>query len=268
MSSFNSEPIRRRALHERLAEQIRGMITTGHLRSGQKISERELCERFKVSRTPLREALKVLASEGAVRLLPNRGAVVNTLTIRTLEELFLVGGAIEALSGEVACEQITDREIVEIRKMHNSMVEQWRRGNQQRYAKLNLQIHEAIREITRNETLKSVYRALPGYVLTARFANNFSPERWARAVKEHEDMMEALAARDGAKLGSLLREHLANKLANVKDWLAQNNAETATPIPVRAARRRSSSEEGTALATRARRRSVRVEAEPAGLTEI
>ncbi len=232
MRSSAAVSIPRRALHDELTERIRDLIVDGYLRPAQKISERELCERFGVSRTPLREALKVLASEGAVRLLPNRGAVVNALTIKSLEELFLVGGALEALSGEIACQRITDREVAEIRKLHEAMVVQWKRGNQQRYRKLNQAIHEAIREATRNETLKSTYRALPGYVLTARFAANLSPERWERAIKEHEQILAALTARDGAALAKILREHLSNKLTNVKEWLAAQHAQTATPIPV------------------------------------
>ncbi|HWA19603.1 MAG TPA: GntR family transcriptional regulator [Devosia sp.] len=254
ISSLGADSIPRRALHDELTDRVRALITDGHLHPAQKIPERELCERFGVSRTPLREALKVLASEGVVRLLPNRGAVVNTLTIENLEELFLVGGALEGLSGEIACQKITDREIAEIRKLHEALVVQYKRGNQQRYSKLNQQIHEAILESTRNETLKSAYRALPGYVLTARFVANMSDERWSHAVAEHEAILEALASRNGPALSKLLRQHLANKLANVKEWLASQHSSTATPIPVASPKRSQRTPEAPARAVRSTRR--------------
>jgi DNA-binding GntR family transcriptional regulator len=214
-----AELIPRRSLHDELTERIRGIITSGELAPGQKIPERELCEQFGVSRTPLREALKVLASEGIVTLRPNRGAMVRPLTIEELEEVFPVMGALEALSGEIACLHITDAEVEAIRRMHGVMVEHWRRGELQDYFRLNQRIHVAILEATRNETLKSIYRGLSGRLLSARYIANMSPERWAQAVEEHEAILEALDARDGARLAEILKSHLANKLATVKEWL-------------------------------------------------
>src|ERR1700754_2536173 len=98
--------IERRSLHAELVERVRALITVGELANGQKIPERALCQRFGVSRTPLREALKVLASEGVVTLRPNRGAVVNGLTAQELMHVFPVMGALEALAGELATQTI------------------------------------------------------------------------------------------------------------------------------------------------------------------
>jgi DNA-binding GntR family transcriptional regulator len=221
VSMPGAELIPRRSLHDELTARLRSLITLGELSPGEKIPERELCEQFGVSRTPLREALKVLASEGIVTLRPNRGAIVSALTIEELDELFPVIGALEALSGEIACQKITDEEIEAIRRLHQAMVGHWRRSKLQPYFELNQQIHEAILEATRNETLKSVYRGLSGRVLTARYIANMSPERWAEAVEEHAQILAALEARDGAKLSRILKKHLANKLATVKDWLSR-----------------------------------------------
>jgi DNA-binding GntR family transcriptional regulator len=216
---IGADSIPRRSLHDELTERLRNLITRGDLAPGEKVPEKELCNQFGVSRTPLREALKVLASEGIVTLRPNRGAMVSALTVRELEEVFPVMGALEALSGEIACAHITDREIASIRKMHETMVGHWKRRELQPYFRLNQQIHEAILEATRNETLKSIYRGLSGRILSARYIANMSPERWAKAVEEHEAILTALDARDGAGLSKILKAHLANKLATVKDWL-------------------------------------------------
>ena len=93
--------------HDELVTQIRAMIVDGALPPGSKVPERELCERFKISRTPLREVLKVLAAEGHVTLSPNKGARVMLLTTRDVDELYDVLGALEALAGELAVARIT-----------------------------------------------------------------------------------------------------------------------------------------------------------------
>jgi DNA-binding GntR family transcriptional regulator len=215
----SAEPIARRSLHDELVERLRDMIGTGALASGEKIQEMALCQRFGVSRTPLREALKVLASEGVVTLQPHRGATVAALSVPELEEVFPVMGALESLSGEIACRSITDAEIAEIAALHRQMIEHWRRRELKPYFKMNQAIHQAILEATHNETLKSVYRGLAGRLLTARYFANMSEERWHEAVEEHEAMLAALQARDGPKLAAILKNHLANKLVTVKAWL-------------------------------------------------
>jgi DNA-binding GntR family transcriptional regulator len=222
-----SETIERRSLHGELVERLRALITVGELVNGQKVPERALCERFGVSRTPLREALKVLASEGVVTLRPNRGAVVNGLTVEDLTQAFPVMGALEALSGEIACRMITDAELAKIRAAHETMVVHWRRGELQAYFALNRAIHEAILEATHNDVLIQAYRNISRRIMAARYMANKSPKRWAEAVKEHEEMLDALERRDGRTLSRILKSHLANKLEALKSsLLAEEKSET------------------------------------------
>ena len=215
-------PIVRRTLHDELLQRLRQMIVDGALKPGQKIPEKDLCTRFGVSRTPLREALKVLANEGLVTLTPNRGSMVTDLTLEALEETFPVMGALEALSGEMAGANITDEEIAGIRRCHQSMIAHHERGELPEYFALNQEIHERILAAARNETLVSLYRSLEGRIRQARFLANMSPERWAQAVSEHEEIMAALEARDGVRLAEILKRHLANKFETVKDALDQD----------------------------------------------
>ncbi|MDP5350141.1 MAG: GntR family transcriptional regulator, partial [Paracoccaceae bacterium] len=94
--------IPRKSLHEELVDRLQMLIITGELQPGSKVPEKDLCSQFGVSRTPLREALKVVASDGLVRLEPNRGAWVAPLTVSEVEEVFPILGVLEALSGELA----------------------------------------------------------------------------------------------------------------------------------------------------------------------
>lgn len=213
-------PIVRRTLHDELVDRVRELIVEGDLAPGIKVPEKALCERFGVSRTPLREALKVLASEGLVDLLPNRGAQVSKLTIEALEEAFPVMGALEALSGELACANITDTETAAVRSLHDEMVGHYKKGDLAPYFAANQAIHEAILDAARNPTLVTLHRGLAGRVRRARYMANMSADRWKQAVEEHENILKALEARDGRKLGKLLRAHLANKFETVRDALS------------------------------------------------
>jgi len=215
----SSDTIQRRALHNEIIEKLRDMISEGELPPGTRVPEKLLCLRFGVSRTPLREALKVLGSEGLVDLLPNRGAMVARLTVNDIEELFPVMGQLEALAGELACQNATKEEVAEIRLLHSQMVLDYTRSNRSAYFKVNQEIHSKILSAARNQTLCNIYQALAGRVRHARYLANMSQARWAKAVDEHEQILTALAARDGVRLSGILRQHLANKLEVVRESL-------------------------------------------------
>ncbi len=213
------DPIVRRTLHDELLERLRAMIIDGDLAPGDKVPEKELCERFGVSRTPLREALKVLANDGLVKLTPNRGAMIADLTLEDLEEAFPVMGALEALSGEMACANITDAEIATIKKLHLEMVAHYEARELKPYFRTNQKIHEMLLSAAGNQTLSALYRGLEGRIRQARYLANMSTSRWTQAVREHEQIIAALEARNGAELGAILKSHLANKFETVKEAL-------------------------------------------------
>lgn len=214
--------LRRRSLHQDLADQVRELIVSCKLQPGTKVPEKELCDMFDVSRTPLREALKVLATEHLVVLEPNRGAWISKITVEDLEEVFPVMGALESLSGELACAKITDDEITHIRMLHDTMLHHFRDRHLAGYFEANQSIHEAILAAARSATLTNHYRGLATRVRRARFVANMTEARWRQATDEHEEIMRCLEARDGPQLARLLRQHLQNKLETVRDWLLQN----------------------------------------------
>lgn len=220
-ASFDTpaEPIIRRTLHDELLDRLRQLIVDGDLVPGEKIPEKDLCQRFGVSRTPLREAVKVLAREGLVKLTPNRGATIADLSLADLEETFPVMGALEALSGEMACANITERELAEIRELHTQMLAHYEARELKPYFKTNQTIHERILAASRNRTLTNLYRSLEGRLRQARYVANMSEKRWAQAVDEHERMLAALEARNGKELAAILKAHLENKFQTVKDAL-------------------------------------------------
>jgi DNA-binding GntR family transcriptional regulator len=174
-----------------------------------------LCERLGISRTPLREAIKLLASEGLVELLPNRGAIVSRLDPAALAETLEVMGALESLAGELACRRASKPRIAEIRALHEKMLARHARGDLTGYFRYNQAIHMEIVEASGNAKLAVMYRQMNANVRRARYMANLSKERWDAAVREHEAIIAALEARDATQLRQLLQDHLAQKLAAV-----------------------------------------------------
>ncbi|WP_129140732.1 GntR family transcriptional regulator [Modicisalibacter coralii] len=206
------EKIQHRNLYREVADRIRELIEQGALTPGERISEKQLCEKFGVSRTPLREALKVLTSEGLVEILPNRGARVTRLTLQKVKDTYGVMAALEGLSGELACQNISDAQVEAVRRLHDRMLEHYRNNELQDYFKVNQQIHERILEASGNEVLIEMYNNLSQRVKRVRYTAEMSDEYWRQAVSEHEEMIKALIKRDGKWLGQILREHLCHKL--------------------------------------------------------
>jgi DNA-binding GntR family transcriptional regulator len=203
-------PIAMRSLHDELVVALREMILNGDLEAGSRVDERALCERFGVSRTPLREALKVLATGGFVTLVPRRGARVSVLSEEELNEAFPVMAVLEALAGETACSQATDDEIAEIVELTGRMADHHRAEEIDGYFDLNLRIHLAIARAARNQTLWRMQRSLDGILRRGRFQANISRDRWNEAMAEHVAIAEALVARDGPRTAQLLRDHIDN----------------------------------------------------------
>jgi DNA-binding GntR family transcriptional regulator len=198
---------------------LRDMLVEGRIAPGAKLNERELCERLHVSRTPLREAIKLLAAEGLVDLLPNRGAVAVKLGEADVIHAFEVLADLEGLSGELAAARASDAEIAEIRARHFEMLACHARGDLPGYYRLNALIHAAINDAARNPLLRQTYRAINARVQTLRFRTNQDAAKWKSAVKDHDRMVEALAARDAAALRAVLVRHLATKRDSVLDLM-------------------------------------------------
>jgi DNA-binding GntR family transcriptional regulator len=216
-----SQPISRRHLHDELLARLRDSIIGGELKPGEKIPEKELCERFGVSRTPLREALKVLAFEGLVALNHNRGSAVSPLNMQDLTEAFPVYARFEGLAGELACEKLDAREIDEIRRLHDQMMDHYARGDYRSHFIANQQIHWRIQMGSKNRNLIQLLRNISSRVVRARNHVTLSGARWANAIAEHEAIIAALEARNGALLSRLLREHMESTFRAIMEVLTE-----------------------------------------------
>ena len=217
-------------LHDEVVARLRDLLVDGAIAPGARIPERELCAAFGISRTPLREALKVLASEGHVTLLPNRGSRAAKLTLKDVHDLFELCAGLEALAGELACERIEPAALERILALHAEMAEHYRRHALQDYFRCNRAIHEAIVEAAGNAALSGIYELVTARIRRARYNAPMPPPNWELAIREHEAIANALVRRDGAGLAHLLRRHLRNKQIEIK---LAGFAETEAAAPAR-----------------------------------
>jgi len=223
-------------LHLSVAQRLRSLIIEGGIAPGQKLNERELAEQLAVSRTPLREALKLLTAEGLVEHLPNRGVIAAQLSAEDVAHAFEVMAALEGLSGELACARISDEELAELQALNYEMRAQHARRDLPAYYRLNAQIHQAINRAARNPVLSEIYDRLNARLQALRFSSNFDTEKWDAAVRDHDAMIEALLARDGARLRRILVSHMQHKLDVVLAHLAGTATKNAAgplaqPVP-------------------------------------
>lgn len=203
--------VERQRLHDTVVQHIRRCIVEGVLEPGKRLNERELCETLGISRTPLREALKVLAAEGLIEISPNRGATVTKMSEAELRETFELMSGLEAFSGELACERITVAELAEIEALHYAMLACRAQNNLAGYYSRNQAIHDRINEAARNSALRQTYIAVNRRLQALRFRSNYQTQRWDSAIHDHGEMLKALEARDGKRLAAILRQHLLDK---------------------------------------------------------
>jgi DNA-binding GntR family transcriptional regulator len=219
MDEYAIMPVVRHTLHEELVSRIRDMIIEGQLEPGARIHEGQLGQALGVSRTPLREALKFVASEGLIDLVPGRGGVVRQLMPRDVHDMLEVLIALESLAGRLACRNATDAQIIEVRALHDRMIGFYAERNRLEYYKLNQAIHTAITALSGNEFLASTHDSIQSRLKRIRFIGNEAPANWDGAVREHDEMIAALQRRDEAALAEALTRHLQETWTRVRPIL-------------------------------------------------
>lgn len=199
---------RRHGVHADVCGHIRNLIVHGELASGERINELGLSEAMGVSRTPIREALKVLAAEGLVELLPNRGSRVTTPSTDEIVNLFAVIAALERLAVETVTLQASAPALARLRALHDEMLRRYAEGDRDRYFELNHRIHETIIEMAANPQLSRTHADLMTRARRPRFVAITSDGRWDESVKEHELVMSAMELRDARFAGEILFRHV------------------------------------------------------------
>lgn len=209
-------PIARTSLHDLVVGRLRDHIVSGHVPPGQRINESELGRYLNVSRTPIREALKVLAAEGLVELSQNKGAIVPKLSRAELEDALLFLSAIEAFAAEQMAIRATAEQRSELERLHESMVIAYEQSDRRKYFQLNQNIHSFIVEAAGNRTLQGVHTALQARMQRHRYLGNDEPAHWRVSVTEHKRILDGICQGDPRAASSAMRLHLENAIGRIE----------------------------------------------------
>lgn len=208
INSYGRNSLRRRSLHEEVADCVRTMIIEGELKEGQRIHEPELCQQLDISRTPLREALKVLHSEGLVTIEPNRGAWVAIITPEEIREHFEIISSLERRAAELTAVRASECELARLSKLQDKLERHYQAQERNEYFETNQQIHRLIIELAGNDTLTQLHHQLMNRVSRGRYLAIGMQHRWEESVEEHRALLDALHARNAELAGRILAEHV------------------------------------------------------------
>ena len=200
--------IRTKTLHQEIVAQIQEMIHKGILVKGQKIDEKRLCESMGVSRTPVREALRLLKSEGLIDLIPHKGAYVSQPCIEEINDMFEVMSVLEGTCARLAATNMKEKDFKRIESLHEELDEHYRNRDYEAYLKRNYVFHVFVQELAGNKVLNDVINGLRQKIQLYRQKQLYQPERFEQSIQEHRDLLEAFRKKDPSSAESLMKHHL------------------------------------------------------------
>jgi DNA-binding GntR family transcriptional regulator len=211
------QKIRAKTLHQEVAEQIREMIRKGTLVRGQKIDEKVLCEAMGVSRTPVRESLRILHSEGLIDLIPHKGAYVSQPRIEEIKDMFEVMSVLEGMCARVATQKMKEKDFRKIEALHKKLEWHYQNRNHEAYLDVNNDLHVCIQQLAGNKALLEVINALRGKISLYRHRQLYHKDRFDRSMQEHRDVLEAFRKRNSDVAESIMKNHLIKQCEALMD---------------------------------------------------
>jgi DNA-binding GntR family transcriptional regulator len=215
------EPVKGRGtLSATLRAQLEEMIVDGRLRPGEKLDEFELAQRFNVSRTPVREAVKALVAVGLIEMRPRHGLVVATLSIPVLLEMFQMMAALEGLCAKLATRRATLAERSQLRAIHARLVAALDEGDPARFYDINTEFHELIYDASHTQFIANQTRGLRRRVAAYRRYVTYQPGRMATTIAEHERILDAIDRADAEAAFKAASEHISLLGDDMADFIA------------------------------------------------
>ncbi len=190
---------------------LRQGILTGELKPGERLMEIHLANKLGVSRTPIREAIRMLELEGLVTMIPRRGAEVAQITVKALKDVLEVRKALDALAAELACERITEEEIQALKEACDLFEQVTRTKDATKIARADVKLHDIIVKATGNQRLSQMVNNLAEQMYRYRFEHIKDATQHERLIGEHRRIYESIVARDKGKASLAVKEHIDNQ---------------------------------------------------------
>jgi DNA-binding GntR family transcriptional regulator len=221
-------PLRPSSLHEEVATRLRNMVFDRQLAPGQWIDELALARDWQISRTPLREALKVLAAEGLVVPVPRQGCRVAEMSEDDADQLLPVMALLEGRCAFEAVRKATEADIRRLQRLHEQLEKHAATKDIEGYYRANHEFHSAVQELAGNRWLDRATGDLRRFVRLLRGRQLHWPGRIEASINEHRVLLDAIVQRDAARAERVMHDHLMAQLAALKA-LRQHERQQGAP---------------------------------------
>lgn len=221
-------------LAQEAAKRIRDMIRKGTLKKGDRILEEPLCQGMGVSRTPLREALRILSSEGLIELIPNKGAYVAQPSLKDIGEMFYVMSILEGTCARVCVGKMDPDGLRRLDDLYRKLEEHCQAEDREKYMAVNHSFHSLVQELAGNKVLSEVIDGLRQKILLYRYRQIYQPNRLKESMQEHRDLQQAFRERDPEAAGKFMQEHLTRQFDALKSVYSEASDSSASePSPIK-----------------------------------
>ncbi len=200
---------------------LREAILKGELKPGERLMELQLAAKLGVSRTPIREAIRMLEQEGLAVTIPRKGAEVAKMTEKDMEDVLEIREALDELAAKIACTRITEEQLAALEGIRDEFVESTRSCDVKRIAEADVGFHDVIYEATGNPKLVNMLNNLREQIYRYRVEYLKEEKNYPVLIKEHERIVEALQAHNQAAVVSAMHAHIENQAAAVKEIIRE-----------------------------------------------
>jgi DNA-binding GntR family transcriptional regulator len=218
-NSAGAPPAQPVSLAQWVADVIAGRIIQGHYPEGHWLREQELAAEFRLSRSPIREALRILERDGHIELLPRRGAVVTSLDPKTVDDVYKCRVRLTALVAEEAAPRLTADDLTYLAQVVERMEQAVAGEDTPAYFQCNVEFHNLLWERSDNAVLQQILRALNGRILRLRYLSMSLPSRAAISLVAHQDMLREFRAGNGVAAGRCSAQVVDGARQAILDYL-------------------------------------------------
>jgi DNA-binding GntR family transcriptional regulator len=213
------------SVRKQVEDQLRQAIVKGRFAPGDHLSDRSLQDKFQVSRTVVREAVRQLEAEGLIETVPHRGSFVRVLSVREAEQVYAVRGVLEGLAAKEFARNATDAELEQLERLLDAMRKQMRKRLKPDIIDLKQQFYDVLLAGCRNSYVRTMLGPLLNINAQLRATSLSAPNRLPNTIAEMETLLEALKARDGEAAWAASMQHVENAAAVALDLLRKRSAE-------------------------------------------
>jgi len=205
-------------LPDKIADFVREAIIVGKLKPGEKISEAKLADELHISRTPIREAIRMLESEGFVSIIPRRGTIVSELSLEDVYEFFQVKACLEGFAAGGVAETLGERELNKLKRLNDDEMRAIKNGDFVQYLKIHDEFHQAFLQRAKNRKLLGLIQHMGYHIRRLERIFNEHPEIFVTCSETHKDLIVAFEARDSRKAREIVERNILHIAENLKRY--------------------------------------------------